>query len=178
MKNCRCSCSFITWRIVCLWSKFYWCSIKESQDEEDQRQDDINKTLVYAVCEVMVSGWYVVSPTQMFLDPWTHTHPFNGPFSGTTQVSWYQKTIWIVLKQEAVSGSCISWAICKSASRSWQITTQAPHHFFTGRMPFLPPNQQAPHHFFTGRMPFLPPNQQCHSTEGTSLTRGRWWWYW
>jgi len=20
-----------------------------------------------------------------------HTHPFNGPFSGTTQVSWYQK---------------------------------------------------------------------------------------
>jgi len=21
----------------------------------------------------------------------THTHPFNGPFSGTTQVSWYQK---------------------------------------------------------------------------------------
>jgi len=22
--------------------------------------------------------------------------------------------------------------------------------------------------FFTGRMPFLPPNQQCQSTEGTS----------
>jgi len=21
----------------------------------------------------------------------THTHPFNGPFSGTTRVSWYQK---------------------------------------------------------------------------------------
>jgi len=21
----------------------------------------------------------------------THTHPFNGPFSGTTQVGWYQK---------------------------------------------------------------------------------------
>ena len=21
----------------------------------------------------------------------THTHPFNGPFSGTTWVSWYQK---------------------------------------------------------------------------------------
>jgi len=21
----------------------------------------------------------------------THTHPFNGPLSGTTQVSWYQK---------------------------------------------------------------------------------------
>jgi len=54
----------------------------------------------------------------------THTHPFNGPFSGTTQVSRYQKgkTIWILLKQEIVSGSGISWAICKSAPRSKQIT--------------------------------------------------------
>jgi len=24
-------------------------------------------------------------------------------------------------------------------------------------------------HFFTGRMPFLPPNQQCQSTEGKNL---------
>ena len=40
-------------------------------------------------------------------------------------------------------GSGISWAICKSASRSRQITTPAPHHsVFAGRMPFLPPNQQ------------------------------------
>ena len=73
-----------------------------------------------------------------------HT-PFYGPLSGTTQVSGYQKvkTIWILLKQEAVSGSGISWAICKSAPRSRQITMPAPHHLvFTGRMPFLPPNQQ------------------------------------
>ena len=42
-----------------------------------------------------------------------------------------------------MSGSGISWAICKSAPCSRQITTPAPHHsFFTGRMPFLPPNQQ------------------------------------
>ena len=33
-----------------------------------------------------------------------------------------------LLKQETVSGSGISWAICKSASRSRQITTPAPHH--------------------------------------------------
>jgi len=26
-----------------------------------------------------------------------------------------------------------------------------------------------PPHFFTGRMPFLPPNQQCQSTEGNVL---------
>ena len=42
-----------------------------------------------------------------------------------------------------MSGSGISWAICKSAPRSRQITTPATHHsVFTGRMPFLPPNQQ------------------------------------
>jgi len=69
-------------------------------------------------------------------------------------VSWYQKgkPIWILLKQETVSGSGISWAMCKSAPRSRQITTPAPNHSF-----------------FTGRMPFLPPNQQRQSTEGTLL---------
>ena len=42
-----------------------------------------------------------------------------------------------------MSGSGISWAICKSAPRSRQITTPAPHHAdFTRQMPFLPPNQQ------------------------------------
>ena len=74
-----------------------------------------------------------------------HTHPFNGPFSGATRVSRHQKgkPMWILLKQETVSCSGISWAICKSAPRSRQITTPAPHHsVFTGRMPFLPPNQQ------------------------------------
>ena len=60
--------------------------------------------------------------------------------AGTRKV----KPIWILLKQETVSGSGISWAICMSASRSRQITMPVPHHssFFTGRMPFLPPNQQ------------------------------------
>ena len=83
----------------------------------------------------------------------THTHPFNGPFSGTTRVSRYQKgkPISILLEQETVSGSGISLAVYKSAPRSRQITTPAPHHCF-----------------FTGRMPFLPPNQQRQSTEGTA----------
>ena len=27
----------------------------------------------------------------MYYNTHTHTHRFNGPFSGTTQVSWYQK---------------------------------------------------------------------------------------
>jgi len=75
-----------------------------------------------------------------------HTHtrltalcPGLPRWAGTRKV----KPIWILLKHKTVSGSGISWAICKSAPRSRQITRPAPHHsVFTGRMPFLPPNQQ------------------------------------
>ena len=46
------------------------------------------------------------------------------------------------MKQETASGSGISWAICKSAPRSRQITMPALHHsVFTNQMPFLLPNQ-------------------------------------
>ena len=74
-----------------------------------------------------------------------HTHPLNGPLSGTTQVSRYHrkvKPIWILLEQETVSGCGISWAVCKSAPRSRQNAGTPPLKFFTGRMPLLPPNQQ------------------------------------
>ena len=73
------------------------------------------------------------------LCPWLPT------WAGTRKV----KPIWILLKQETVSGSGISWAICTPAPRSRQITTPAPHHSV-----------------FTVQMPFLPPNQQSQSTEG------------
>ena len=59
-----------------------------------------------------------------------HTHTFNVPFpwlprwAGTRKV----KPIWILMKQETVSGSGIRWAICKSARRSRQITMSAPLH--------------------------------------------------
>ena len=85
--------------------------------------------------------------------PHTHRHTFNGPFPELPRSAgtWKVKPIWILLKQETVSGSGISWAVCKCAPRSRQITTPAPHYLV-----------------FTGRMPFLPPNQQCQSTEGTN----------
>ena len=63
----------------------------------------------------------------------THTHTFDGPFSGTTRVSRYEKgkTISILLKQKTMSGSGISWAICKSAPSCRQITMPAtPHSVF------------------------------------------------
>ena len=48
----------------------------------------------------------VLSCNNNLLHTHTHTHPFNGPLSGTTRVGQYQKgkTIWILLKQETVSG--------------------------------------------------------------------------
>ena len=73
------------------------------------------------------------------LNTHTHTHPFNGPFprlprwAGTRKV----KPIWILLKQETVSGS----GICKSAPRSRQITTPTPHHSVFYRPDALPAAQ-------------------------------------
>ena len=64
-----------------------------------------------------------------------HTQPFNGPFTGTTWVSQYQKG---KINLDFTEARDISWATCKSAPRSRQTTTQ----FFTDWMPFLLPNQQ------------------------------------
>jgi len=51
------------------------------------------------------------------------------------------KPIWILLKQETVSGSGISWAICKSAPCSRQITTPALYHSVFYRPDALPAAQ-------------------------------------
>ena len=61
----------------------------------------------------------------------THTHTrmmalcLGLPGSASTRKV---KPNWILLKQETVSGSGISWATYKSAPCSRQITTPAPHH--------------------------------------------------
>ena len=72
-----------------------------------------------------------------------HTHPFNGPLSGTIRSAGTRKVkpIWILLKQETVSGSGISWAICKSATHSRQITTPVRHHSIFYRPDALPATQ-------------------------------------
>ena len=75
---------------------------------------------------------------------YVHTHtrltalfPGLPRWAGTRQV----KPIWILLKQETVSGSGISWAICKSAPCSRQITTPATHHSVFYRPDALPATQ-------------------------------------
>ena len=112
---------------------------------ENSCQSEVSSSYICVHCTCESTGWFYISH-------YTHTHTrltalFPGPprWAGTRKV----KPIWILLKQETVSGSGISWAICKSAPHSRQITTPAPYHSV-----------------FTGQVPFLPPNQQCQSTEG------------
>ena len=58
-------------------------------------------------------------------------------WAGTRKI----KRVWILLKQETASGSGISWAICKSAPHSRQITTSAPHNSVFYRPDALPAAQ-------------------------------------
>ena len=76
---------------------------------------------------------YRGNPVSFLPSPWYYRgfSPFpryyrgyHVPWASTRKV----KPIWIILKQETMSGSGISWAICKSAPRTRQITTPAPHH--------------------------------------------------
>jgi len=104
--------------------------------------------------------WYVVSDHFVnFVSK--YTHPFNGLFSGTTRVGRYQKGKTNLDFTEARDSEW-PWhqlgyvQVCTSLQTdNQQITMPAPTT-----------------QFFTGRMPFLPPNQQCQSTEGTQSTEG------
>jgi len=74
-----------------------------------------------------------MTPSSSFPFLHTHTHTrLTALFSGLPGLAGTRKVkpIWILLEQETVRGSGISWAICKSASRSRQITMPLPHHSF------------------------------------------------
>ena len=97
------------------------------------------------VCNYFPSFLYFADSAQLRMaHTHTHTHtrltalfPRLPRWVGTRKV----KPIWILLKQETVSGSGISLAICKSAPRSRQITTPAPHTLFFYRPDGLPAAQ-------------------------------------
>ena len=84
----------------------------------------------------------------------TIIHPFNSPFSGTTQVRRYEK-----------GKTNLDFTEERDSEWQWhqlgrmQVCTS----FQTDNHASTPPL------FFTGRMPFLPPNQQCQSTEGNNI---------
>jgi len=82
-----------------------------------------------------------------------HTRPFNGPFSGTTQVSRYKK-----------GKTDLDFTEARDSEWQWH---QLGHMQLQVCTSLQQTNTPAPHHsVFTGRMPFLPPSQQRQSTEG------------
>ena len=73
----------------------------------------------------------IIIPLQSQGVYYTHTHTrLTALFLGVPRSAGTRKAkpIWILLEQETVSGSGISWGICKSAPCSRQITTPVPHH--------------------------------------------------
>jgi len=92
----------------------------------------------------------------MYYNTNTHTHPFNGSLSRTTQVSRYQKGKTNLDLTEARDSE---WQWHQLGDMQVCTSLQTDSHAGT-----------PPLSFFTGRMPFLPPNQQCQSTEGSTTT--------
>ena len=98
-------------------------------------------------------------------------------WAGTRKV----KPVWILLKQETVSGSGISWAICKSAPRSRQITTPAPHHSVFYRPDALPAAQPtASKHCIPSLQLWIHyincgPLSQCYCIANSVATECCWW---
>ena len=82
----------------------------------------------------------------------THTHPFNGPFCGTTRVSQYQKG---KTNLDFTGARDSEWQWHQLGHMQVCTSLQTDNHATTSLLTF-----------FTGQMPFLPPNQQCQSTEG------------
>ena len=91
-------------------------------------------------------------------------HPFDGPVSRTAGWAGIRKVkpVWILLKQETVSGGGISWAICKSAPCSKQITTPASHHSVFYRPDALPAAQPTASKHWRIKHRIL----QCFSAQG------------
>ena len=89
----------------------------------------------------------------------THTHPFTGPLSRTTWVGRYQKGKTNLDFTEARDSE---WQWHQLGHMQACTSLQTDNHTST------PPLK-----FFTGRMPFLPPNQQRQNTEGTINTANR-----
>ena len=138
-----------------------WVPLVESAAKPQPRQTWVNKTHIHTVftfqsnfrqglsihesstkfCEGLDTGIVAGSMVTHLTALW----PGLPRWASTSKL----KPIWILLKQETVSGSGINWAICKSAPHSKQITMPAPHHSV-----FYRPDA------------FPAANQQCQSTEG------------
>ena len=100
-----------------------------------------NKAKILNFTLIASNQLYPVKPT--YIHTHTHTHLFNGPFSGTIQVSRYQngKTNLDFSEARNSEWQGISWAIHKAVPAYRQITTPAPHHSVFYRPDALPAAQ-------------------------------------
>ena len=113
---------------------------QQCQSTEGKSQEQDRQKLDSSALELQDSR--SVSPDHAH----THAHPFNGPFSGTTRVSQYQKG---KTKLDFTEARDSEWQwhqlghmqVCTSLQTDNHASTP-PLSFFTGQMPFLPPNQQ------------------------------------
>jgi len=82
-------------------------------------------------------------------------HPFNGPLSGTTQVSRYQK-----------GKTNLDFTEARDSEWQWH---QLGHMQICTLLQTNNHASNPPLSFFTGRMPFLPPSQQRQSTKDIDM---------
>jgi len=126
-------------------------------------------------CENSLSPYLVTGSELQILDVLTtaqnhtHTHtrltalfPGLPRRAGTRKV----KPIWILLK--LVSGTGISWAICKSAPCSRQTPTPAPHHSVFYRPDALPAAQPTVSKHWRHCIPL------SHKVYSTTLVNSKW----
>jgi len=124
-------------------SKMYAGTLQYSYRLTGQQKIVYHKTLHQSVEQACLQKGSVFNVKSVKI-PYTCTHPLNGPFSGTTRVSWYQKGKTNLDFTEARDSEWqwhINWAIGKSAPCSRQITTPAPHHAVFYRPDALPAAQ-------------------------------------
>ena len=121
---------------------------------DDSWRDTFSGSMNMALCEV-TSDMQHSRKTLTYLLHNTHTHPFNGPLSGTTKVSQYQK-----------GKTNLDFTEARDSEWQWH---QLGHMQVCTLLQTDNHASQPTTQFFTGRMPFLSPNQQRQSTEGTNL---------
>jgi len=145
------------------WQQMLTLDITIFQQARQNRVTRHFKTIVNEELLQMFTLWYISLPVLK--------HPFSGIFprpprwAGTRKVQ-----VWILLKKETVSGSGISWAICKFAHCSRRITTPAHHHSVFYRPDALPAAQPTASNIYTyiekrffTSMPFCHPTNSAES---------------
>ena len=117
-------------------------SLSQSNPDAQRQQNKLQPALSEAMTELqyvicILAFWQHASAVFLFLacflfmmfsDLYTHTHltalcPGLPGWAGTRKV----KTNLDFTEEETVSSSGISWAVCKSAPQTRQLTTPAPH---------------------------------------------------